>query len=1053
VVHFFGRVDALTGLSAAYHEVVGPTGSRSPRLPGLVLVAGEAGMGKTTLLARFAADVTERGGRSAWGTCWDGDQAPAFWPWTQALRSLLEDDPHTPTTPDLAVVLPDLATPTLAATGRRDDESAARLRVFDSVGRFLGRAAAHAPVVVILDDLQWSDQSTLDLLRYLSKVTVAGPVLLVGSYRPDELPTEVASALAMTAQLLTLRGLAQAEVSELVAAIAGEDLAAKWAPQVHERSGGHPFFARELCQVLASGGAVAGVPAAVREVIARRLSRVTAPCARMLEVASVAGPVLLVDVLAEVAGVRPAHAADLIREGTAASLITGTRFTHDLYRESIYASLSPGQRLDLHHRVGLALVRRRERGAAVFPAELARQFAAAVPVAGPGPALTWARLAADAEQARYAFAEAAGHLGRARSAIAEAGASFDEADLVDLLAAEAEARMRAGETAAPRQLLDTAWVRACQLADPGRMGAIALGLDALGARFAMPRAELVDVLDQARQSLADTATPVEALVTAALARQLQHSVAKDRPRARPLAERAVAIARNLNDPRTLASSLLAHHDTIWTPGTAAERIAIAGEISQLANRTNDLERYSQGLLLTATAQLESGSPAFRVALAEYEHVTAQLRQPRHDYLRKTRQAALALLDGDIDAGERLSAEAATLGEAVGDTDTGNVRMSQRLEVVRAHGDPVRLREFATQAVRWWVGAPAHAHAVAAGFLARAGDLDGARRELDTVLALPDWRADRSYLWSVFVGELATAAIALDDRPLCARLLKDLVPIADTCGVNGALVCFVGAHSLRVGQLHAAIGQVTPARYWLGRALATHRGLGARAWEAETCAALAGLGGDDADQHATRAVALAAELGLASLAARIGSPDPAARPVGAGATLALVGELWYAVYAGRTAYLANAKGLHDLAALLGRPGVDVPALELAGAMTYTGSANDPVLDRAALLDYRRRLRELDDDLAAARERNDLAFAQRANVEREQVLDELRRATRPGGASRKLGPTAAERARKAVTARIRDAIRRIDKVFPELGTHLDRTIRTGTTCRYDPGQPSR
>ena len=95
--------------------------------------------------------------------------------------------------------------------------------------------------------------------------------------------------------------------------------------------------------------------------------------------------------------------------------------------------------------------------------------------------------------------------------------------------------------------------------------------------------------------------------------------------------------------------------------------------------------------------------------------------------------------------------------------------------------------MAADAVRWWIGAQAHAHAVAAGFYARAGDLDAARRELNTVLALDDWRADRSYLWSVFIGEMATAAIALRDRPLCQRLLDDLLPVADTCAVNGALV--------------------------------------------------------------------------------------------------------------------------------------------------------------------------------------------------------------------------------------------------------------------------
>ena len=104
------------------------------------------------------------------------------------------------------------------------------------------------------------------------------------------------------------------------------------------------------------------------------------------------------------------------------------------------------------------------------------------------------------------------------------------------------------------------------------------------------------------------------------------------------------------------------------------------------------------------------------------------------------------------------------------------------------------------AVEWWVGAPAYAHAIAAGFLARAGDLDGARRELDTVLSLDDWRTDRSYLWSVLVGELATAAIALEDRGLCRRLVDDMRPLRSTCAVNGALVCFMGAHAHQLGRL-------------------------------------------------------------------------------------------------------------------------------------------------------------------------------------------------------------------------------------------------------------
>ncbi len=981
---FVGRADALERLRAA---------SGNGR-PGLALVSGEAGIGKTALLDRFAADAAERGARVARGTCWDADRAPAYWPWTQALRGLgVAADPD----PELAVV-----------TGG-GSASGDRLRTFDAVSRFLERASAHDPLVVLIDDVQWADSSTLELLHYIAGTASSGSLLLVAAYRHDELGDETREQLAKLATgavPIPLTGLSTAEVGALVERLAGPDIAARWARAIHDRCNGHPFFARELGYVLASGGEVAGIPSAVREVIARRVARVSGGCARLLAAASVAGRQLLPDVLAGVVGEEQARVLDLVDEAERAGMVADGSFAHDLYRESVYASLAASQRLDLHHRVAVALERRHGRGGTVFAGELSLHYAAAIPAAGPGPALAWAHRAARDELMRFAFAEAAGHLTRARAAIARAGAEVADGDLADALVAEADARLRSGDSDTARRLLGDALVRAH--GDPARLGAVALGLDRLGARFAMPRTELVAVLDRARDALDGTSTAMEAQVTAAMARQLQHSVPRDRPRARPLADRAVAVARTLEgEPATLASCLLAQHDALWTPGTAGERIAITREIANLAERAGDIECHAEALLLTASALLESGSPAFRASLTEYREAAARLRQPRHDYLLRTREAALALLDGDLATGERLVHEAAELGGAVGDRDAGNVRMSQLLEVVRAGGDRDRLRETAAQAIAWWVGVPAHAHAVAAGFLARAGDLDAARRELDIVLAIDDWRTDRSYLWSVFAGELTTAAVALEDRAVCAQLLDDLLPIADTCAVNGALVCFMGAHAHRVGLLYAALGEPVLARSWLERALDTHRRLGAKLWEAETSAVLSGD-----------------------------------RPA-----LERTGDLWKVSYRGRSAHLPDVKGLRDLAVLLSRPGADVPAIDLMGSnvVNYGG---DAVLDGSALAAYRGRLAQLDQAILNARHAHDLGTAERYTVERERILAELRRATRPGGASRSLGATTAERARKAVTGRIRDAIQRIGAVLPELGAHLDRSIRTGTACSYQP-----
>jgi hypothetical protein len=1027
MAEFVGRVEPLARLAAAYRAGTGePVAGRGAAL---ALVTGEAGIGKTALLARFGAEVEAAGAVVVRGTCWDGDRAPAWWPWTQALRALLDrcTDLRADPDPRLAAVVPDPdARP----------EGTGRLPVFEAVARLLVRAAEARPVVVVLDDLQWADRSSVDLMRFVVRHAEVRRVLVVGAYRPlagaDDPVGDALADLAAAAELVALRGLPPDDVAGLVRTIAGDAAAARWAESVYRRSGGHPFLARELCHLIAAGGPPGAVPGAVRDAIGRRLARLPDRCSAVLDAAAVAGPAVQPDVLADACGEPLASVVDTLAVATSAGVLAppGDRFAHDLYRETVYTGLSPARRLDLHHRIAVALVHRHERGSDVFPADLARHFAAAVAGTGSAPALHWARAAAEADGARFAFADAAGHLARVRSAVTDAGQRLAAGDLVHLLAEEADLRLRAGDAETARALLDTAWTRAEAGGAGDLLVTVALGLDRLGARFAMPRTELIGVLDAARAAVEGRGGAAEAQVTAALARQLQHSVPADRVRARPLAERAVAAARGLADPATLASCLLAQHDVLWTPGTATERETIAAEIATLARQAGEPERHAQAVLLTANARLESGSAGFRAALAEYQYLTERLRQPRHTYLLRTRQAALALLDGDIERGDRLSAEAATLGEAVGDRDTGNVRMSQRLEIVRARADPAEMRDLAAEAVRWWVGAPAHAHAVAAGFAARAGELDLARREVDTVLALADRRSDRSYLWSIFVGELVVAAIALDDRDLCAGLLDDLRPIADTCAVNGALVCFMGAHAHRVGLLYAALGRPDEATRWLTRALDTHRRLGALAWVDETCRALDRASGTGAG----RPTRVTPDL------------DLEARPTTA-AALRRVGDMWEARYRDRTAYLRDAKGLHDLAALLARPGVDIAALALV-APGAVSADREPVLDRRALAEYRRRLTDLDADIAAARDRSDDARLRRATDERDQVRAELRRATRPGGTPRTLGGTTAERARKAVTARIRDAIRRIGAAHPDLGSHLDRTVRTGTTCRYDP-----
>ena len=478
------------------------------------------------------------------------------------------------------------------------------------------------------------------------------------------------------------------------------------------------------------------------------------------------------------------------------------------------------------------------------------------------------------------------------------------------------------------------------------------------------------------------------------------------------ASRALELGRRSKDPATLLTCLLARHDLLWTPGGAAGRAEVAGEIVDVARATGDGERHADGLLLLANARLELGSPAFEAPLESCLALLDGHGQPRHRYTAQTRRACLALLRGRLDEAERLIEQAAELGERLHEPDTGNVRMSQRLELVRARADADELRRFAGDAVDHWTGAPVHAHAVAAGFLTRAGDADAAAHHVATVVDLGTWRADRSYLWSVLVRELAHAAIALDDRELCRQLFDDLNPIADSCGVNGAVVAFAGSHAHTAGLLAAALDRSEASQLLLDQAATTYRRLGATSWLA------------DARADAARS-----------------SDDTAT------ASMRRVGDVWHLAFAGKEATVPQTKGLADIARLVSAAGSEVHVLELVDAVDRSGGSGE-MADRTALNAYRRRLVDLEAEIDDAALGNDPERRARAEEERQALIDELGRVSGVRRQPREFANHPAERARKAVAGRIRDAIRKLEPLLPELAAHLQRTIVTGNYCRYRP-----
>jgi hypothetical protein len=228
-------------------------------------------------------------------------------------------------------------------------------------------------------------------------------------------------------------------------------------------------------------------------------------------------------------------------------------------------------------------------------------------------------------------------------------------------------------------------------------------------------------------------------------------------------------------------------------------------------------------------------------------------------------------------------------------------------------------------------------------------------------------------------------------------------------VVGGCASYSGPVDYHLGALAEALGR-DPTGHW-GAALAESEHLGAAAW----------------------ASLLRERLGRA----------------GAPAVFRRDGETWTLGYGGAEVHLADAKGLRDLATLLANPGSGIRAHTLLAGGTEPAGA-DPVLDEPARQAYRRRLTVLDDLLEAADARGDAAASDRARVERSALVAELAAATGLGGRARRLGDEN-ERARKAVSARIRDVLRRIDAVHPDLAAHLQASVTTGTVCTYAPASP--
>jgi DNA-binding winged helix-turn-helix (wHTH) protein/tetratricopeptide (TPR) repeat protein len=875
---------------------------------GVVLLEGEAGVGKTRLLDAIGEVARQRGLRVLRGGC-RKDGGPAFAPWSQALEDLFaasSDAELAPLAdpgvgPWIAALVPSLLDrfPALAAVAADARDGESRWRQFAAVSRVLAAAARSRPLVVLLDDLHWADPATLRLVEHLVPELHGHAVLLVGAHRDERAePSELLSILRGeisrhgAGEALRVERLSREEVASLLAALLGAPPAPPLAAAVYERTSGNPFFVVEMAHDLAprmadahSGIAFvrACVPEAVRQVVKARLARLPERTRDVLSLAAVSGGEFEVSIVQRAAGHTSGEVLDALEEALGVRLLEEVpgaagrlRFAHALIHDAIASDLAELRRARLHLALGDAL-EAQEGGDAPPAAALARHLCGAVPLATRERAARWSMRAAQEAMQRLAYEEAAGHYERAASLV-DPETLAPEARF-DLLFGLGRARHYGlGDFVRARESFRATAAVARGLRDPARLAEAAL------AHSGIPQSSLTEVEGECCAALEEAlaAQPAGAAVARArlLARLAAFLASEPRRQAEAveLATQAVAAARNAGDPHAILETLLPLNRALRLQGTSEpeRRVAITAESTALGAATGDavLETLAHGQRVSALLELGLGAEA-DAEVDRYAALAGRLRMPALYWIVPVLRAMQQLRRGELDAVERTALGALPIARSVPGSVAPDV-LAVLLYVLRREQGRLAEGEAPTRELAERYPRHPGPRAWLALLLAEAGRANEARRELEDVVSGGLDRLAGTEGWRACLAMLAEACVALGDVERAAALQAELAPVARHCLVLGDGILCLGPAARVLGSLAALRSRFDEAEAHFERARELCESLASPLWAARTrldhARALARRGRPaDRDRAALllgEAARAAAALGLPCLAQQV-----------------------------------------------------------------------------------------------------------------------------------------------------------------------------------------
>ena len=957
----------------------------------LVLLVGEPGIGKTRLASDFASEAADHGARVTWGRAWEAGGAPAYWPWIEAMRPFaaatgVASEAERARIAPLAHLLPELerCEPPKPAADPAQD----RFRLFEAVAAFLSLVARERPLLVVLDDVHVADVGSLLLLHFVARKTHASRVVVLATYRDVEarLSAEAGDAIAKIAREGRYLALRRLARDEVATWAAREGVGD--ADSLFAATEGNPLFVAEMLRFArdkqTTSSTTGRLPDGVRDVIRARLALAPPPARALLDAASVLGRRVDLGVVASLLELPLATVRDLAAEAVRSNALVETADRTSFSHILIREVLYQD----------LSAARRAELHARVARALIERHGADEDASLAEAAHHLFAATPLVAPDEAIIWARRGAERATRRLAYEEAAELLSRAteflppgrdvEKCDLLLELAAAQIGAGQATRGRETALAAANIARRIDDVERLARAALRY---GSVFVIAQVHrvLIGLLEEALAALPAEDSPIRARLLARLAAALQPADDPEHPII--LAREAIEMARRIADEPTRLEVLVAGTSAMLFFGDPRERLPLDTELVGLATRAGDRPAVLRGLMRLVFDHLELGDTASADrTIEEYDDLSRAIDLPAFRWRAPVMRAMRAMMERKYEAAETLCAEAAAIAARV---DDGNATATLTLHALaralfQGKLDEAEARLPETLEFLARGTDPFFRRAFRASMLAHLGRAEQAREDLE-FLACQDPPL-RGRPMHVWAAD---ACLALGHAEAAARLIPVLQPFA---------------HRRFGWSPFAFVMDGRPISSWIEK--------------------------------------------LKELAASRNVAPLPARPAMEAFELLQEGELW-TIRADTTFHLRDSRGLSILAKLVQHPKREFHASDLLAPAGEQGHVEDAgeVLDAKAVAAYKERLEDLREALAEATRNNDVHRAARAREEIEAITGELAGGVGLGGRGRKASSTA-EKARINVRKRILDAINRIREHSPALAKHLERSVRTGIFCTYDP-----